>query len=922
MINAGVSTRHRWFVPEVVQNSAMDCGPASLKCLLEGFGVSASYGRLREACQTDVDGTSINTVEEVARHAGLQAAQIMVPIDHVLLPEAGSLPAIAVVRRPSGETHFLVVWRRHGGLVQVMDPATGRRWPTGRQLLDELYIHSQLVPAAAWRRWAGSDEFLAPLRRRMANVGVSSRAGQRLINDAKADSSWRGLATVDAATRMVDSLLRSGGFRRGRSATRFLEACVRRFTGDPSAGAQAIPGSYWAVRPSGKGEDLLVHGAVVVRVEGRRPDHEAGEVVAGRTEGRWRLSRELAAALQEPPSRPGRDLFQFLRRDGLLAPAALATALFLAAGGVMVEAMLFRGLMEIGPSLGLGVQRFAAFGAALVFLVILLFLQLSTMSGLLRSGRRLETRLRLAFLRKIPRLRDRYFESRPRSDMAERGHSVHALRMLPTLGGYFLQTVFTLAVTTLALIWLDPAVAPLALTAAVLSVVVPLACQPLITERDLRVRTHAGALGRFYLDALRGLIAVRTHGAQPAVGREHEGLLVEWVRAGLGVQRAIVWIEGLVAVLGFGLAAWLLFDHVGREGAGGGVLLLVYWALNIPTLGQAVAQLARQYPLQRNVALRLMEPLGALEDRDAEGPGHDRDRDNDSEDFDDSATAPGPSEISPGVSIRLEAVCIRSAGHTILDDVNLTVEPGQHVAIVGPSGAGKSTLVGIGQLLGRVMESEAVEALALTGGFLALVAVVEIVLAAGVLVLGPGRAFHGLVFAGWLGVVILAVLRFFRTRRHWTDLRIGLTHDMVERMVGHRTRLAQEVPEHWHDGEDEAVQRYFEASTVMDRIATFVMVGIVRGWLIVGLLGLAPAIVGGNRSPAAVAVGLGGVLLAARALDKLSGGLSYLVDAHIAWRQVSPLFQAAAEPEPVGAPGLALVHERGTSEQIAGRTVS
>ena len=29
----------RWLVPEVVQTSAMDCGPASLKALLEGFGI-------------------------------------------------------------------------------------------------------------------------------------------------------------------------------------------------------------------------------------------------------------------------------------------------------------------------------------------------------------------------------------------------------------------------------------------------------------------------------------------------------------------------------------------------------------------------------------------------------------------------------------------------------------------------------------------------------------------------------------------------------------------------------------------------------------------------------------------------------------------------------------------------------------------
>ena len=56
----------RLFVPEVVQTSAMDCGPASLKALFGGFGIYLSYGRLREACQTDVDGTSIDALEDVA----------------------------------------------------------------------------------------------------------------------------------------------------------------------------------------------------------------------------------------------------------------------------------------------------------------------------------------------------------------------------------------------------------------------------------------------------------------------------------------------------------------------------------------------------------------------------------------------------------------------------------------------------------------------------------------------------------------------------------------------------------------------------------------------------------------------------------------------------------------------------------------
>ena len=40
-------------------------------------------------------------------------------------------------------------------------------------------------------------------------------------------------------------------------------------------------------------------------------------------------------------------------------------------------------------------------------------------------------RLRAAFLEKIPRLGDRYFQSRLLSDMAERSHAVHAVRTLP-----------------------------------------------------------------------------------------------------------------------------------------------------------------------------------------------------------------------------------------------------------------------------------------------------------------------------------------------------------------------------------------------------------------------------------------------------------------------------------------------------------
>ena len=46
----------RQLVPEVVQTSAMDCGPAVLKSALAGFGGRVSYRRLREACMAEVAG--------------------------------------------------------------------------------------------------------------------------------------------------------------------------------------------------------------------------------------------------------------------------------------------------------------------------------------------------------------------------------------------------------------------------------------------------------------------------------------------------------------------------------------------------------------------------------------------------------------------------------------------------------------------------------------------------------------------------------------------------------------------------------------------------------------------------------------------------------------------------------------------------
>jgi len=655
-----MSSRARFFCPEVIQTSAMDCGPAALKCLLEGFGVPVSYGRLREACQTSVDGTSIDTIETLAQSLGLDAEQVMMPVDHLLLPESEALPAIVVVRLPSGLTHFVVVWRVHGGWVQVMDPARGRRWVRHESFLRDVYRHSMALPASAFREWAGSDGFTAPLRRRMRALGITDDGA--LVERALADAGWTPIARLDRAVRAVEELAAAGAVARGAEARRLVEALAA----EDETGASAHATAASAPPAADGSEQVKMRGAVLIRVLGASVLDEAGRAA---------LPVELRAAVDEPPVRVGAALWD-LMREGRVRWRALAAGVALAAVGTVVEAVLFRALFNRAGG--------GLFGVILLLLAALLALELPLAWGLRRAGAAIEERFRDLFMRKIPRLGDRYFQSRPVSDMAERAHLVHKLRALPTLAGDILRTALEIVVIAGALVWLDPRGAVLAIGLAAAMLIIPLAAQPAVAERDLRMRNHAGSLGRFYLDGLLGLVTIRTHGAEPALAREHRDRLREWVRAARAALRAALTAEALQALVGFGLGAWLVADFFARTGARdpGAGLLAVYWALSLPMLGYELALFVQQVPGQRSLTLRLVEPLGAPEEREQGDAAL-------------TVSAAGQLADTDAVRIQMDDVHVVAAGHQILEVASLAIAPGEHVAIVGASGAGKSSLVGL-----------------------------------------------------------------------------------------------------------------------------------------------------------------------------------------------------------------------------------
>jgi ATP-binding cassette subfamily B protein len=115
--------------------------------------------------------------------------------------------------------------------------------------------------------------------------------------------------------------------------------------------------------------------------------------------------------------------------------------------------------------------------------------------------------------------------------------------------------------------------------------------------------------------------------------------------------------------------------------------------------------------------------------------------------------------------------------------------------------------------------------------------------------------------------------------------------------------MVQQAPEHRHDDEDHELDRYLNASKDFDGAFVPLAAGVPRGWLVIGLLGLAPAFVGGTAQATGLAIALGGVLLGYRSLSAIATGLASLMRAVVAAKEVAPLFAAAGEQGESGARG-------------------
>lgn len=199
---------------------------------------------------------------------------------------------------------------------------------------------------------------------------------------------------------------------------------------------------------------------------------------------------------------------------------------------------------------------------------------------------------------------------------------------------------------------------------------------------------------------------------------------------------------------------------------------------------------------------------------------------------------------------------------------------------------------GTGHFLDRIMDADVVQYGGINSALTVLLAGSQLLTAFGVLFLVVG----GWLSVGLLGLIVLIMLGLgwqqWRSSEWGTVAYRDMTNNLVERLIGHRTRLAQEDPRAWHTQEDRELAQYLEFSERQARYSNWLN-SLPEAWLILGLASSIGTFLLLQRTPIELAISLGGVLLAQQALSAIALQIGIFIPLVLAWRQVRPIFRAA-----------------------------
>ena len=243
-----------------------------------------------------------------------------------------------------------------------------------------------------------------------------------------------------------------------------------------------------------------------------------------------------------------------------------------------------------------------------------------------------------------------------------------------------LADLFSVVAVVAAMLLMNPLLAVVTMTVVPIFVAVITVWQRIARESRMRTRTMEAAVNSHLQETISGIRVVQSMNREEANKRRFKGVADEALASLLRMNRYVsgMWpVSTAAGAVGIGFVVvfggLLVLD--GSVGAG----VLIAFAIYVDRFFDPLRSLTQGYNgLHRAMAAgsRVFELLDI--EPDHSDPPH------------------ATTMRTVRGQVRFERVGFEyQPGVPVLDDVDLTVEPGQTVAIVGPTGAGKTTLVSL-----------------------------------------------------------------------------------------------------------------------------------------------------------------------------------------------------------------------------------
>lgn len=346
---------------------------------------------------------------------------------------------------------------------------------------------------------------------------------------------------------------------------------------------------------------------------------------------------------------------------------ALATPLFTQA---IIDKVVVHRTESTLFVIAIGMAVFILFSAALTWLRQYL---------VLHTGNRIDAVLGAAVFERLFKLPPLYFQHRPTGVIAARLHGIETIREFIASAAITLILDFPFLLIFVAIMfYYNVTLTLIALavlgTIAVLSVLVAPAFQVCLQEQfQLGARNQA-----FITEYIVGLETVKSLQLEPQLNNKYSSYLVSYLQAGFTTKQlantyntAANLLEQVLSLLILAIGAYTVM-HSNAFTIG----MLVAFQMFAGKLSQPMLRLVglwQQFQQARLSVARLgdlmnapIEPYSVIPARDAKRKGE----------------------------IQIDQIAFRYGEHLplVYENLSLTVQPGQSIAIMGPSGCGKSTL--------------------------------------------------------------------------------------------------------------------------------------------------------------------------------------------------------------------------------------